>query len=205
MSPASPAAAPTASARKAVTTAGTTGTALGLRRSSWQLHLPIPMQRLFATIATFMDGPLMLCIIVLATLMAIFLEDIKGHSTTAETEAERASKRERRRAGARCSCRCTHIALRSVHACPLCVSVTAVARFPPSDDYTFICISQHTTHHAEERVVVRRSSATEGSARPARSGLRHASRASLTSLSSLLCCFASQPSFCGPCSCWSFS
>ena len=82
LSPSSPSPAPPVSSRhSAVTTAGTTGTALGLRRSSWQLHLPLPMQRLFARIATFMDGPLMLCIIVMATLVAIFLEDLKGQSS----------------------------------------------------------------------------------------------------------------------------
>jgi hypothetical protein len=51
---------------------------LGLRRTSWQLHLPQSVQRLFAAIAQVMDGPIVLSVIVLATLVSIFLEDIKG-------------------------------------------------------------------------------------------------------------------------------
>lgn len=57
----------------------TTSAALGLRRTSWQQHLPPRLQRLFTKIAVVMDGGVVLCVIVLATLAAIFLEDIKGH------------------------------------------------------------------------------------------------------------------------------
>lgn len=57
----------------------TTSAALGLRRTSWQQHLPPRLQRLFTKIAVVMDGGAVLCVIVLATLAAIFLEDIKGH------------------------------------------------------------------------------------------------------------------------------
>jgi len=50
---------------------------LGLRRTSWQRHLSPRMQRIMEQAAEVMDGPVVLTIIVLATLMAIFLEDIK--------------------------------------------------------------------------------------------------------------------------------
>ena len=58
----------------------TTSAALGLRRTSWQQHLPPRLQRLFTKIAVVMDGGAVLCVIVLATLAAIFLEDIKGQT-----------------------------------------------------------------------------------------------------------------------------
>lgn len=71
----------------------TTSAALGLRRTSWQHHLPPRLQRAFTKVAVIMDGPVVLCIVVLATLVAIFLEDIKGHCGRIGPLRRRAHKR----------------------------------------------------------------------------------------------------------------